>query len=414
MTVALRSEESSKQSRRKEEIIRAAAIVMREKGLLATRLQDVAEHLGVAYTALYHYFLGRDHLAEEVLCWLIERRKNLLLRSTGESELDRLIDFFGRGLVEDRQFQVRSALVSGLPEPNLFRITVARNELRDLIKDLLERGVAEGSIRRCDSLTMANALLGLLERLAFFDRAIFSDDVRKLPLSRIVDEICRILRNGVLTVDQVPQASYSIKDGTELLSFNSALTPELERLDTILSTATQHFNQAGANASIPRIAEELNVSKTVVYQYFMDKQDLLFHCYLRGVGIVENSHRVAKDLGQNPLDSSIIHRHNLYAFHASKAGPFTFLNAMHLLKPQQNRLISIRNNGVRDTSIQRMFDAQASGLIKEDITPSIAQPMFGQILYGLPSWYSAEYPLPINEVCWQTGLLPFIGLASRR
>ncbi|XOV89251.1 MAG: TetR/AcrR family transcriptional regulator [Pseudomonadota bacterium] len=403
-----------KEPKRKEEILRAAAEVMRRKGVLATRLQDVADYLDVAYTALYHYFPSRDHLAEEVLCWSMEKRIELLERASGETQLERLLDFFSLMLHEGRQSQVRSPLKVGLPEPHHSKVLVARNQLRDRIRALIEAGLAEGSMRPCDPLTTANALLGLMERFAFLDRSLFSDAVRAMPLAEVVDQFCVILRDGILEgMDMPPHPSHRIENGAELLSFNRELTPELHRLDTILATATRHFNHEGINASIPRIAEDLGVSKTVVYQYVIDKQDLLFQCYLRGVSVVEMSHRIADDFGRDPLDKMLIHRRNLYIFHDSSSGPFTFLNANASLKPQHQRLIDIRNKGVRDTSIERMRQAQAAGTVKKDVIPDIAQPLFGQILYFLPAWYSDEYHLPIEEVCWQTGLLGFIGLRNR-
>lgn len=403
-----------KEPKRKEEILRAAAEVMRKKGMLGTRLQDVADFLGVAYTALYHYFPSRDHLAEEVLCWSIGKRMELLESCEGDTELDRLLEFFTRSLLEGRQTQVQSSFQVALPEPHRSRVTNAKNTLRDQIREVIEAGITDGSVRPCDSITTANVLVGLLERFAFLDRPLFSEDVRALSLRDVVTEIVKVFRDGVLKdMKEPPPASYKISSGTELLSFKPELTPELQRLDVILSTATRHFNQEGINASIPRIAEELGVSKTVVYQYVIDKQDLLYQCYIRGVGIVEMSHRIADDFGKDPLDSIQIHRQNLYTFHDCSAGPFTFLNATSSLKPQHQRLIGIRNHGIRDTSIDRMRKAQDTGTIRKDINPDVAQPMFGQMLYGLPAWFSAEYHLGIEDVCYQTGLIPFLGLRNR-
>ena len=406
---------SDKEPKRKEEILQVAAEIMRRKGVFATRLQDVADCLGVAYTALYYYFPSRDHLIEEVICWAIGKRIDLLELATGDTELDRLLDYFSLVLQGGGESEVLPpSTVVALPEPHSGRVIEARNRLRDQIKGLLERGMAEGSIRRCDSLTAANALLGLVERFEFVERAHFSGKVCSMPRADVVEHFCLILRDGILAgMDMPPQSDYCIQDGADLLSFDTSLTPELERLDTILATATRHFNREGTNASIPRIAEELGVSKTVVYQYAIDKQDLLFQCYLRGVSVVEMSHRIANDFGRDPLDKSIIHRRNLYTFHDSAVGPFTLLNATASLKPQHQRLIEIRNRGVRDTSIERMRQAQVAGMVKKNIVPDIAQPLFGQILYFLPRWYSDKYHLPIDDVCWQSGLLGFIGLRNR-
>lgn len=403
-----------KDAKRKKEILQVAAEVMRTKAVQATRLQDVADQLGVAYTALYHYFPSRDDLVAEVICWSIDQRIEMLGRARGESELDRLLHFFRMTLLEGREMQVRSVERVALAEPHRTRTDKARNKLRNRMMKVIDRGIAEGSIRTCHSLTMANALLDLSERLSFFDQSLFSKSVRAMPLETVVEHVCRILWDGILVSGEPPpRETYQIQDGSFLLGFDGRLTPELQRLDTILAAATRHFNQEGINASIPAMATELGVSKTVLYQYAIDKQDLLFQCYLRGVGVVELSHRIADDFGKGPLDASLIHRRNLYVFHGSSAGPFIFINAMSSLKPQHQRLMGLKNKGVRDISIERMRNTQAAGQMHADVIPDIAQPMLGQILYGLPAWFSNSYPLSIEEVCWQTGLLPFIGLRKR-
>ena len=54
-------------SRREAEIYRAAARVFRRKGLQQTRLQDVADELGVPRGALYYYVASRDDLVRAVV-----------------------------------------------------------------------------------------------------------------------------------------------------------------------------------------------------------------------------------------------------------------------------------------------------------------------------------------------------------
>jgi len=54
-------------SRREAELYRAAARVFRRKGLQQTRLQDVADELGVPRGALYYYVASRDDLVRAVV-----------------------------------------------------------------------------------------------------------------------------------------------------------------------------------------------------------------------------------------------------------------------------------------------------------------------------------------------------------
>ncbi|MCB0719102.1 MAG: TetR/AcrR family transcriptional regulator, partial [Bacteroidetes bacterium] len=380
------------------------------KGVLATRLQDVAEHLDVAYTALYHYFPGRDRLAEEVLLWRLEKRHQLLTEVSGESALVKLLSFFKRELTEDRDYQVRFPPFSALPEENRHALIAKRNVLLAELTSLIDEGVSEGSVRTCHSLTVANAVLGIIERFVYFDDAV-SARMRQMAVKRVVSEMTTILEEGILRDRSfVPRPSYIIEQGKELLSYDPSMDPELERLESILRVATRRFNIEGAAASIPKIAEELGVSKTVIYRYVLDKQELLFQCYLRGVSVVEISHRIASDTGRDPLDEILIHRHGLYRYHDSEVGPFTFISARGFLHPSQQRVVALRNRAVRRMSEVRMQRGINAGQIRSDIDAEVVQPMFGQILYTLPTWYSDDYPLTIEEVCSQTGNVLFQGL----
>lgn len=53
--------------RRRQELLRAAAQIMAEKGFAKTRLADVGEAVGVSGPALYRHFSGKDDLLATVL-----------------------------------------------------------------------------------------------------------------------------------------------------------------------------------------------------------------------------------------------------------------------------------------------------------------------------------------------------------
>jgi AcrR family transcriptional regulator len=285
----------------------------------------------------------------------------------------------------------------------------ARAALLDRIAGLIERGLLEGSIRRYHSRTVANVVLGTVERYVSADaRARIGDQA----MSALAARVAEVYRVGILgDRSRLARPSFSIERGEELSSTAAARDPELARFDEIIRTATRHFNAEGERASIPRIAAELGVSKTVIYQYALDKQDLLFQCYARAARVVEMSHRIASDRGRDALDEMLIHRENLYRYHASAAGPFALLTSMDFLKPQHLRRMRLSNRRVRLTSQERMKRAIEQGFVRAGVDPAVVQPLFGEALYGLPYWYTSRYPLSIEEVCRQTGLVHFVGLA---
>ncbi len=83
-------------SRREVELYRAAARVFRRKGLQQTRLQDVADEMGVPRGALYYYVASRDDLVRAVVetpfrRLLAQVREIASSKDSPEAKLTRLI-----------------------------------------------------------------------------------------------------------------------------------------------------------------------------------------------------------------------------------------------------------------------------------------------------------------------------------
>ena len=388
------------------------AHVMRQKGALTMRLQDLADHLGVAYTALYHYFPSRDHLVEGILLWVIEQRREAFRRASGESALDRLLDFIYCYLTEDLEHKVRFPYLGGFPAPHRKALDKARRAVMRDIVNLIAQGITEGSIRQCHAVTIGHVVMSYLDRFANLDDEL-SAELRTRDTGSVVREMTDVLRSGLLYERVALETpSYDMPAPEELVGASRGLNEEFDRYEDIMRAATAAFNAHGAAASIPKIAAGLGVSKTVLYHYAVDKQDLLAQVYLRCVRAVEASHRVARDFGQSPVDEILIHRNNLFRFHSSVAGPFTLLNAMNYLRPQQHRLVRVRNQGVRAMSEQRLSRAIDAGFVRREVHPAVVQPVIAQVLYGLPAWYRHNYPITIMQVVQETGALLFKGLKA--
>ncbi len=391
--------------KRREEVLEVAAEVMKRLGVGQTRLQDVAKALGISYTGLYYYFDSRDELAASVLCWCISKRRARLASTLGETALDRLIAFIESELmsVSDSRVTVPLMAVLGVQY---------RGEVRDqwaslvaAVSDLVAVGLTDGSIKPCHPLTVANVCLRILENSNLLHQGNES-------AAEVARHVGRQMRSGIMAKQTDLTPGFVVERGGELLGTNPELDPELARLESLYRIATKHFNQQGSQLSIPRVAAEMGVSKTVIYSYIVDKQDLIYQCLSRGIQVVEMSHRIASDKGSTPLDEMLIHRSNLYRFHASEAGPFTLVSSLGYLPPQQARQIRLRNTGVRLTSEARVRRAVSSGELSDHTHPRIAQSVLGGTLYGVPVWFSDEYPLTIDEVCEQTASMLFNGLQA--
>jgi AcrR family transcriptional regulator len=340
----------------------------------------------------------------------MEERHACLDRSRGASALDRLLDFVDRDLSDNAGHKVAMPFLGGLAESCRQNITSRRREILDELIDLIEQGLRDGSIRSCHPATIGQVVLNFLERFVVFDDWL-ATAARTKSRDRITQEVVEIIRQGILAPGVVPgPPSHVIASGELLVGVSGGLSSDFDRYEQIMRVATRAFNAEGAGASIPRMAQELGVSKTVIYHFAVDKRDLLSQCYLRGVRVLERSHQIAIDHGLDALDEIVIHRNNLFLFHASDAGPFTLLNALDYLLPQQQRVLEVRNAAVRAVSEDRLRRAIEDGAVRDRIDPQIAQALFGQALYGLPSWYSTSHRLSVAEVAVESGLLLFKGL----
>lgn len=401
----------SKTQLKHERRLAIASAVMREKGVLTTRLQDVAKALNIAHPAIYNYFRNASHMAEEVLTWNLALRLEHLTSARGESALDRLLDFVMRDLLEDREKKVGIPVLIALPEDHRAPVQAARDKLVLAVARLVQDGVDEGSIRPVHALTVANFIVHNVESYIRFDND-FPAAIQRLPLAAVALKVTEVLRFGALLHrEQLPHPSSHISRGEELLGPGSTDDPEMDRFEAILRAVTRQFNRDGGRASIPAVATELGVSKTVIYQYAQDKHDLLFLCYERSAGVLTLNNLLAIKQAQNPLDETLISHTNLYRFHASPAGPLTNLDAMQYLKPTHARIVRLRNRALRDFSIARRQRAMQAGFLRPDIDPVMLQPMMDRGIHNLPSWYESSYPLTIGEISYQDLTLLYQGLA---
>lgn len=151
-------------SKRKQEILRVASSVYRDKGVDAS-LQDVADRLGITYNALYTHFANREDLIYQCLVRSSALLHQSMLDSaagtgTGrEKVLTFLRNFIDLTVEEQTPSGSLAVVLSANARLRLYRASLPA---RDLLVEMIDTGISDGSIAHCDPLVTASWILHTL------------------------------------------------------------------------------------------------------------------------------------------------------------------------------------------------------------------------------------------------------------
>ena len=152
---------------RRDEILRAAARMFRERGYADTGMRDIAAAADLSPANLYHYFRGKD----EILFYCQDRALDRLLdtvaavrrdaRSTAE-ELRRVLATHLRVLLDEVAGATAHLQTEALPPDLRARIIRKRDRYERALRQLIADGVRFGECAACDPALVARAMLGAL------------------------------------------------------------------------------------------------------------------------------------------------------------------------------------------------------------------------------------------------------------
>jgi len=160
----------AKRRRRRREILHAALHAFRRKGYHQTTLEDIATHLGVRKTALYHYFPDKDSILHECHQESLGELDRILrearrLRDAPE-QLRHLIREHVRVMTDTLEGSPLAFEVTALSEERQAAVIAARDRYERALRRIIDRGIRDGSFRRVDSKTAVFAILGAINWIA--------------------------------------------------------------------------------------------------------------------------------------------------------------------------------------------------------------------------------------------------------
>ena len=181
---------------RLDEVLRAAARLFSEQGFRQATLEDVAAALNVTRPALYHYARSKDELASRCLDIAIseidEAIDSARRHKTGREQIalffrryaEIICDDFGRCfvLVNRREYG-----------PELQEINRSQQRRLDhAVREMVQIGVADGSLRDVDPADVSRALFGAINGVPVW----FRPGGRRTP-GHIADDFLLLLLTGI-------------------------------------------------------------------------------------------------------------------------------------------------------------------------------------------------------------------------
>ena len=245
---------------KRQKILDAAESIMSAKGRSAT-ICEISAAAGVTDSMLYHYFKNKEDLLFSVTQ---ERLRDALEKL--EEQLQGIVDPFSQlsKLIwyqlyyHDTHSDYANLLLFECRSSKSFMQHEAYNLIKrwsDIGRKILNKGISEGTFRNDLPLTIVrDAVFGLVDIENIQSMAARETPLAHTDLDAILDLLLPMMRP-----DAQPPSLNSDKAGR------------------ILASALNVFATKGyQNATIQEISTSAEVSEGTIYEYFKNKEDLLF------------------------------------------------------------------------------------------------------------------------------------------
>lgn len=194
--VRKRRAKSAKHVDRLSVILRTAAGLFAEHGYEATSLDTIARHLGMHKATLYHYVKGKEDILYQSLVVSFADLDTISERVKDRSlpVIERL-RIFTRSLAaaQNNEFGRCHVLVGARPlNENSERIRQFQRRLDGIVRDLVQEGVADGSLKPVNPGMVSAMLFGSLNWVPRWYR-----EQGPYSIDEIADTFCNFLFQGI-------------------------------------------------------------------------------------------------------------------------------------------------------------------------------------------------------------------------
>jgi AcrR family transcriptional regulator len=159
-----------KRHRRRREILHAALRAFREKGFHGTTLDDIAQHLGVRKTALYHYFPDKQTILHECHRESLGELERIVREArkleTAAEKLAHIIREHVRVMTETLQGSPLAFEVTSFSRARQDDMILHRDRYEREVRKIIDQGIRNGEFRNVDSKLATFAVLGAINWIA--------------------------------------------------------------------------------------------------------------------------------------------------------------------------------------------------------------------------------------------------------
>lgn len=167
----------------------------------------------------------------------------------------------------------------------------------------------------------------------------------------------------------------------------------------LIREAGKAFSKSGFhNTSLADVAAALNVTKTALYYYVKDKNEILLECHNLAIDLGEQALAEALAAPAGPLDQLLIYTHRYMQLLNSELGNYAVLNEpLTSLRPPEREKVQLRLRK-HDTQLRRWIKAATeAGEINPGEPAVLVAFIMGAINY-IPTWFDPNGKVSGDQV----------------
>lgn len=154
---------------RREELLAVATKLFAARGYHGTRMDDVADAVGLNKATVYHYYASKSLILYDIYRRAADSTVAALHDDPTASAREMLFHFTRRllvGIANDLEqaavyFQEAPYITEWFTEDQVAHIRAAETQVYEHVRDVIDRGVASGEFYECDSHVLALGYIGM-------------------------------------------------------------------------------------------------------------------------------------------------------------------------------------------------------------------------------------------------------------